>query len=208
MRGWLQAVISTTGISAREPPEGHAGKAIPIPSPIHIMDRSPSPPVRFLPVREEDLPRINELSNLPEIAEHFESIPPVTMETTRAMWSYIEAGIVSLWTIRAGEWIVGGAGFYAQPPGTRLSHTATFFLYLEPAYQGKGIGTRAIRFLESEAQARRYHRIECMVADTNPGAIRLYERLGYAREGTKKEAFLLGDTYRDLHIMGKILDRA
>ena len=170
------------------------------------MDRSSSLSVRFLPVTEADLPRINELSNIPEIAEHSESIPPVTMETTRAMWSYIEAGIVSLWAIHAGKRIIGGVGFYAQPPGTRLSHAATFFLYLEPAYQGKGIGSEAIRFLETEARARRYHRIECMVADTNPGALRLYERLGYIREGTKMEAFLLGETYRDLHIMGKILD--
>jgi len=169
------------------------------------MDRSPALPVRFLPVREADLPRINELSNMPEIAEHFESIPPVTMETTRAMWSYIGAGIVTLWAIHAGERIIGGAGFYAQPPGTRLSHAATFFLYLEPAYQGMGIGTEAIQFIESEVRGRRYHRIECMVADTNPRALHLYERLGYQVEGTKKDAFLLGETYHNLHIMGKIL---
>lgn len=168
---------------------------------------SPDPssaPVQYLPIRENELARINELSNIPEIAEHFETMPPVSMEITKAMWSYIQGGIMSLWGIHCNGRIIGGAGFYAQPPGTRLSHAATFFLYIEPAYQGKGIGTNAIRFLESEAKNRGYLRMECMVAETNPRAIRLYQRLGYEKEGIKKQAFRLNNTFKDLIILGKV----
>ena len=43
-----------------------------------------------------------------------------------------------------------------------------------------------------------------MVADTNPRAVCLYERLGYELEGTKKMAFYLDGKYTDLKIMGKI----
>jgi putative acetyltransferase len=163
-----------------------------------------SPSVQFLPVQETDLPRINELSNIPEIAEHFETIPPVSMKTTTIMWSYMQLGIISLWGIHTGGRIIGGAGFYIQPPGNRFSHIATFFLYIEPAYWGKGIGTEAIHFLETEVKKRGYRRMECMVADTNPHAIRLYQRLGYEREGVKKQAFRINDTYKDLIIMGKV----
>jgi putative acetyltransferase len=161
-------------------------------------------PVQFIPLTETDLPRINELSNIPKIAEHFESIPPVSMEATKALWSYIQGGIMSLWGIHADGRIIGGAGFYAQPPGTRISHSATFFLYIEPAYWGRGIGTEAIRFLENEVRNRGYLRMECMVAATNPGAIRLYQRLGYETEGVKKQAFQIDDMYKDLIIMGKV----
>jgi putative acetyltransferase len=161
-------------------------------------------PVQFIPLTETDLPRINELSNIPKIAEHFESIPPVSMEATKALWSYIQGGIMSLWGIHADGRIIGGAGFYAQPPGTRISHSATFFLYIEPAYWGRGIGTEAIRFLENEVRNRGYLRMECMVAATNAGAIRLYERLGYETEGVKKQAFQIDDMYKDLIIMGKV----
>ena len=126
------------------------------------------------------------------------------MEATTALWSYIQMGIMSLWGMHIDGRIIGGAGFYAPPKGTRLSHAATFFLYIEPGYWGRGIGTEAIRFLESEAQNRGYHRMECMVAATNPGAIRLYERLGYVREGAKRQAFRIDDGYKDLIIMGKI----
>ncbi|HJJ34641.1 MAG TPA: GNAT family N-acetyltransferase [Methanocorpusculum sp.] len=160
--------------------------------------------VRFCPVQESELGRINELCNIPEIAEHFESIPPVSMEATLALWSYIQSGLVSLWCMHYKDRIIGGAGFYSQPPGTRLSHSAVFFLYIEPAYWGMSIGTKAMKFLEDEVSKRGFIRIECMVADTNPRAVCLYERLGYELEGTKKMAFYLDGKYTDLKIMGKI----
>lgn len=160
--------------------------------------------VRFSPILESELARINELSNLPEIAEHFETIPPVPMETTLSMWRYIQSGIVSLWGIHHHDRIIGGLGYYTQPPGTRLSHGATFFLYLEPAFQGNGIGMLSLRFLEQQITSRGYLRMDCMVADTNPRAIRLYERCGFEREGIRKKAFLINGQYRDLILMGKI----
>ncbi len=172
-----------------------------------MVHDSLSLPAEYIPLRECDLPRINELQNLPEIAEHFENIPPVPLETTNALWSYIQAGVMSLWGIHADGRIIGAAGFYAPPPGTRLSHAATFFLYIEPSLWGRGIGTRAIRFLETEARNRGYLRMECMVAATNPGAIRLYQRLGYEVEGVKKQAFRLEESFRDLILMGKIFSR-
>lgn len=160
--------------------------------------------IQFFPIKETDLPRINELSNIPEIADHFETIPPVSMEATNALWSYLQNGMKSLWGIHADGRIIGGAGFYALPPGTRLSHAATFFLYIEPRYWGRGIGTRALQFLEKEARNRGYIRMECMVAATNPGAIRLYQRLGYEKEGVKKQAFRIHNSYEDLILMGKV----
>lgn len=165
---------------------------------------SPPVPVGFLPLGEDDLPRINELANLPEIAEHFETIPPVTMEATRTLWSYVQAGIASIWGIRLDGRIIGVAGFYGPPAGTRLSHSATFFLYVEPACWGRGIGTAAVSFLEEEARKRGYERMECMVAGTNPRAVELYRRLGYGEEGVKPQAFLIDDRYEDLILMGKV----
>ena len=124
---------------------------------------------------------------MPEIADNFETIPPISMETTRAMWNYIQSGIVSLWGIHSNTRIVGRAGFYVQPPGTKISHVATFFLYLEPAFWGKGIGKEAILFLEKEAKCRWYIKMECLVTSVNQRGIQLYERLGYLQEKIKKE---------------------
>lgn len=160
---------------------------------------------RFLPVTAGDLTRLNELANLPGIAEHFESIPPVPMESTQALWGHVQQGLVSLWTVRAVDGVVGGAGFYVQAPGTRLSHAATFFLYLDPAAWGQGIGTATLRFIEAEVRRRGFRRLDCMVAATNPRAIRLYQKEGFEVEGIRREAFCLDGRYEDLVLMGKIL---
>ena len=163
-----------------------------------------SPSVRFIPLQECELGRINELSNLPEIAEHFETIPPVPLEATKTNWVYVQNGLMSIWGIHTDGKIIGGAGFYSQPPGTRLSHSAIFFLYIEKAYWGQGIGRMTVRFLEVEVKKRGFVRMECIVADTNPRAVRLYEKMGYQLEGVKKEAFLIDGKYTDLKLMGKV----
>lgn len=161
--------------------------------------------IQFIPLREVDLKRINELSNNPDISVHFETIPPVSMESTYAFWHFVQNGLVSLWGIHYNEQIIGGAGFYANPQGTRLSHVATFFLYLDPDFWGKGIGVSAMKFLETEIQNRGYLRMECMVAECNPRAIRLYQKMGFLHEGVKKQCYLIDNTYVDLIIMGKVL---
>lgn len=161
--------------------------------------------VQLAPIQESELRRINELLNIPEIAAHFETIPPVSMDSTLVIWHYIQSGIVFLWGVHAEGRIVGGAGFYIQAPGTRLSHCATFFLYLEPVFQGRGIGRDIMQFLEDEAERRHLRRMECMVTETNLRAIRLYQQAGYVLEGVKKQAFLIDGQYQDLILMGKIL---
>ncbi|WP_319379406.1 hypothetical protein [uncultured Methanocorpusculum sp.] len=66
------------------------------------------------------------------------------------------------------------------------------------------ISTKAIMHPEDEAKKRGFIRMECLVADTNPRAVFLYERLGYELEGTKKMAFYLDGKYTDLKFLGKI----
>lgn len=171
------------------------------------MSDNTSSLVQFLPITDTDLPRLNELSNMPEIAEHFETIPPVSIETTNVFWSYVQCGVISFWGIHANGKIIGGIGYYGMPAGTRLSHLVTFFLYIEPAYWGKGIGTKAILFLEEVVKKSGYLRMECMVTDSNPRAIRLYQQLGYEKEGLKKQAYWIDGRYRDLIIMGKVFPR-
>lgn len=174
---------------------------------LYMIFCKPTRSLCFSRIKESELERINELSNIPEIAENFETIPPVSMETTRAMWNYIQSGIISLWGIHLDKRIIGGVGFHAQPPGTRLSHSATFFLYLEPAYWGQGIGRESLQFLEKEVQNLGYRRIECMVAGSNQRAVGLYEMMGYEREGVRKQAFFCNGHYVDLIMMGKVFSK-
>lgn len=48
------------------------------------------------------------------------------------------------------------------------------------------------------------HRIELGAFGWNPGAIRLYERLGFTFEGRKREHFWFNGKYWDLHDFGML----
>ena len=170
------------------------------------MEAAPdSPAVRIVPSSELDLVRLNELVNDPEVSRYLDLIPPVPIEATLAFWRHVESGLVNLWSIWLDDRIIGCTGMVFNPPGTKLSHAAAFFLYLEPASWGRGIGDLVMNHLESNARLRGLIRLECLVASTNNRAIRLYERHGFVREGAKRNAFLDGKEFADLLILGKLL---
>jgi putative acetyltransferase len=172
------------------------------------MEPAPSAAtVRFRFATDDDLLRMNELVNDPDIARYLNLIPPVSLEKTLAFWEFAGLRKSCIWCVQDRETVVGCFGFIPDEPGTKLSHTAVFFVYLETAYQGKSIGMRAIQHLEAEARDRGFLRLECSAAESNIRAIRLYERAGFLREGVKRKAFREENgRYMDLIVMGKLLE--
>jgi RimJ/RimL family protein N-acetyltransferase len=70
-------------------------------------------------------------------------------------------------------------------------------------YYGKGIGTEAARLmLEYGFNILELHRIDLEVFAFNPRAIHVYEKLGFKREGVRREVLLLNGTYHDAIVMG------
>jgi ribosomal protein S18 acetylase RimI-like enzyme len=58
-----------------------------------------------------------------------------------------------------------------------------FALDVAPAFQRRGFGTALIETVERQASLRRLDGVWLDVGIDNPDAMRLYERLGYRREG-------------------------
>jgi RimJ/RimL family protein N-acetyltransferase len=169
---------------------------------------APAPPtVSFTPVTETDLPRLCELVNDPAIARFLDHVLPVTIGRTKSFFAFAQEHGFLIWNIRAGgDGTVGCAGLLPEDPATKCQRTATFYLYLLPAYWGRGIGTQTVEFLIAEARIRRFHRLECVVAAGNDRAIRLYEIHGFLQEGIKRDAFYDNGKYEDLVMMGTLLD--
>ena len=69
--------------------------------------------------------------------------------------------------------------------------------------RGRGYGTDAMRALLGWA-FREYnlHRVELSVDPSNTAAIRVYEKLGFAHEGRRREAHYTGGTFVDDVMMG------
>lgn len=54
-------------------------------------------------------------------------------------------------------------------------------LCVDPNFQGKGIGSALIQYVEEYAKEKGYPRVSLVVEDVNEGANRLYNRLGYKK---------------------------
>ncbi|KAK4548617.1 hypothetical protein LTR36_009527 [Oleoguttula mirabilis] len=72
-------------------------------------------------------------------------------------------------------------------------------------HQGQGYGSEAIRWaLQWGFRYGNLHRIELGVFGWNPGALRLYERLGFVRESCKREHLWYDGKYWDLVELGML----
>lgn len=70
-------------------------------------------------------------------------------------------------------------------------------------YWGKGYGTEALRLLLDYAFLElNLHRVSLRVFSFNRRAIRMYEKLGFAKEGSSRQALFREGTWHDLIHMG------
>src|SRR2546429_6599184 len=88
----------------------------------------------------------------------------------------------------------------------RFREMGDLFIYLNQAYQNVGLGAALMNQAITLARERRLHRVELTVVADNHRAIRLYEKVGFQREGLKRENYLGEDgKYHDEIIMGILL---
>ncbi len=60
---------------------------------------------------------------------------------------------------------------------------------VEEAFRGKGIATDMLKFLFEEAKSRDVNKVHLEVRMSNNGAIALYEKLGFATDGVRKNFY-------------------
>jgi len=87
----------------------------------------------------------------------------------------------------------------------RQHRNAELGLEIRTQYQGKGYGTEAIRWALNWAfQTAGLHRVAVTCFAWNEGAEKLYKKLGFVREGRKREAFWFDGEWRDLLEFGML----
>lgn len=110
-------------------------------------------------------------------------------------------------TIGASERVVATAQLQPIYPGALRSHVANASFMVDPAASGRGIGRALAEHLLDRAREQGYRSMQFnAVVETNAGAVRLWESLGFTIIGTVPEAFrhaehgLVG-----LHVMHRFL---
>ena len=100
--------------------------------------------------------------------------------------------------------LVGCGGLHLTIP-PRRRHTALLFLIVRDDWQGKGVGGALLRALLDYADNwLDLKRIELDAVHDNHGAIALYERYGFAHEGTARGFNLREGVYEDAVLMARL----
>ncbi|WP_416064068.1 N-acetyltransferase family protein [Rhizobium sp. ZK1] len=84
------------------------------------------------------------------------------------------------------------------------AHCGSLGMGLLPNYRGRGLGRRLIETAIEAAREGGMIRIEFGVHADNARAIRLYERVGFVREGVSRDAFCVDGEYTDVINMALI----
>ena len=100
--------------------------------------------------------------------------------------------------------MVGQAGFNAAGLALRRRHAVIMGIGVAPSAQGQGVGTALMQALCDYAdQWAAILRVELTVFADNAGAIRLYERHGFKREGYHRGYALRAGRYEDVLTMAR-----
>ena len=168
--------------------------------------------VELRPVTAEDVVRLHALMRDPEVGRLTGSVhddteaevDPWTVaqlqevyarwadDTDRLVWAVVDRG--------TGQ-VVGEAVLLDHDPGNA---SIGFRVWLSGA-RDRGLGTEVTRLAVGHAfEGLGLHRVELEVYAFNPRARRVYEKVGFVLEGTKREALRYADAWVDCHVMGML----
>jgi RimJ/RimL family protein N-acetyltransferase len=106
---------------------------------------------------------------------------------------------------RLQERIVGHLQIFRIPDERRKGVTE-LFIYIHQDFQNLGLGTMMMKKAIELAKERGFHRIGLTVVADNHRAIKVYEKVGFKKEGIARETFYGDDhRYHDEVEMGLLL---
>lgn len=94
--------------------------------------------------------------------------------------------------------------FVIGNPQNRAAHRASIVIGLHQKAHGKGIGKQLMEQAEEWAQERGISRLELTVVAENHPAIKLFEKMGFVKEGIRRRALMIDGVSHDEIYMAKL----
>lgn len=161
--------------------------------------------VRLRAVRTDEAPDVLRIFGDPEATRYWSHAPLETMAEAEA---YVADMVRNAEQRRLFQWVIAR-------PDDRFIGTVTLFQWdrtnrraevgymLDPAEQGRGLATDAVRAVLSFGfDVLGLHRVEADTDPDNAPSMRLLERLGFRREGYFRERWYIGGRYLDSVMFG------
>ena len=100
---------------------------------------------------------------------------------------FFENAIYKTFSIKDGEILCGYVLFTQFKKREAYNKTAEVTIYLSPVYLGKGIGTKALQYIEEYAVKQGIHALIAIICGENTASIKLFEKNGYIKCAHFKE---------------------
>ena len=153
-------------------------------------------------MRVSDAPDMYEYARRPSVTEYLTWEPHASVEETRQYLTYVgqryRTGDFYDWSVvdKESGHMIGTCGFTSF---NCPADSAEIGYVLSPAYQGRGLGTEAVRrVLEFGFEELNLHRIEAHFIQGNDASRRLMERVGMTFEGFARESMKIKGKYRTI----------
>jgi RimJ/RimL family protein N-acetyltransferase len=157
---------------------------------------------------ETDLPYLLALAARSEVADFLAAVSPWSEEDLRAALAADpkEQGRFVLEVDEEGEWRpAGGLAFSVANRRSRIAYL--FGIMVDPARRGQGLAERSSRLLaEHLMRELGYHRVQLEVYGFNERALRVFERSGFVREGTRRKAYWRHGAWHDGVLFGLVVE--
>ncbi len=162
------------------------------------------------PVQREYLPKYVEWLNDWEVAQYLmPGIPQTVTLDGETEWFETRQrerdSIVFAILARPEGNLIGNCGLQRIDLKNRCAQFGIFIG--DKSYWGRGFGTDATRtLLHFGFEQLGLHRVELEVYAFNPRATRAYEKAGFRRDGTRRQALFRNGEFHDIHIMSILRD--
>lgn len=175
--------------------------------------------IRFRAVEREDLPTFLEWVNDPDVRDGLSIYLPLSMDDEQEWFDGVRKRqpdernlVIEVWSpapvgglpaFQGGKpaWkMIGGIGFFKLDYKNR---SAEFGIMIgDKSCWNQGYGTEAVRLLlKLGFNTLNLNRIHLRVLETNPRAIRAYQKAGFTHEGRQRQAEYKDGKYLDLLVM-------
>lgn len=154
-----------------------------------------------------DLPALTHIYNQAILAHQTADTIPYTPEGRRPWFdTHLEADY-PLYTVLIGD-DIAGYGTLSKYRGGRpaLKRVVEVSYYLHPKAQGKGVGTRLLRYLLVKAQQLGFAHAYALLLDKNIASIVLLKKCGFEQWGHLPNIANLDGEICGQYIFGKLID--
>jgi len=160
--------------------------------------------VRFVPLADagpEVQERVRELRNQESVRRHSYTDHVISaQEHARWLESLRGSDACMAMAIMIGTEVVGAVSLthISRPHGT-----ASWGFHLDETRRGKGLGSEALRaFLRLAFEELGLQKVSGEVLETNAAGMGLHEKLGFVREGLRREPAVKDGRRIDVHLLG------